>query len=126
MSKDSVKTFLDYFDEIEDPRSEKGKLYSVNEIFLVVISQWWESFMTQIQDQYRREQIQKSLNVYYDEQGDKGLKKTLSVEYRGNIKILPVIRIDPSALLLNHNKLATMSVFLSWLELYLKVPSKVI
>lgn len=37
MSKDSVKTFLDYFDEIEDPRSEKGKLYSVNEIFLVVI-----------------------------------------------------------------------------------------
>ena len=37
MSKDSAKTFLDYFDEIEDPRSEKGKLYSVSEIFLVVI-----------------------------------------------------------------------------------------
>ena len=37
MNKDSVKTFLDYFDEIEDPRSEKSKLYSVNEIFLVVI-----------------------------------------------------------------------------------------
>ncbi len=37
MSKESAKTFLDYFDEIEDPRSDKGKLYSVHEIFLVVI-----------------------------------------------------------------------------------------
>lgn len=37
MSKDLAETFLDYFDEIEDPRSEKGKLYSANEIFLVVI-----------------------------------------------------------------------------------------
>ncbi len=62
-----------------------------------------EIFMTQINDQYRREQIQKTLNVYHDEQSDKGLKKTLTVEYRGDIKILPVIRIDPSALLLNHN-----------------------
>ena len=26
MSNDSAETFLDYFDEIEDPRSEKGKL----------------------------------------------------------------------------------------------------
>jgi hypothetical protein len=59
--------------------------------------------MPEINDQYRRDQIEKSLQVYYDEQGDKGLKKTLSVEYRGHIKILPVIRIDPNALLLNHN-----------------------
>ena len=59
--------------------------------------------MPEINDQYRREQIEKSLQVFYDEQGDKGLKKTLSVEYRGHIKILPVIRIDPNALLLNHN-----------------------
>ncbi len=59
--------------------------------------------MPEINDQYRREQIEKSLQVYYDEQGGKGLKKTLSVEYRGHIKILPVIRIDPNVLLLNHN-----------------------
>lgn len=59
--------------------------------------------MHELNDQYRRDQIEKSLQVYYDEQGDKGLKKTLSVEYRGNTKILPVIRIDPNVLLLNHN-----------------------
>jgi hypothetical protein len=59
--------------------------------------------MTEINDQYRRDQIEKSLEVYYDEQGDRGLKKTLSVEYRGHVKILPVIRIDPNVLLLNHN-----------------------
>jgi hypothetical protein len=59
--------------------------------------------MPEINDQYRRDQIQKSLKVYYDEHEDKGLKKTLPVEYRGQIKILPVITIDPNALLLNHN-----------------------
>ncbi len=30
-------TFLDYFDEIEDPRCDKNKLYSVHEILLVAI-----------------------------------------------------------------------------------------
>ena len=59
--------------------------------------------MTEINDEYRRAQIQKSLIVYNDEQGDKGLKKTLQVEYRGQKKILPVITIDPKTLLLNHN-----------------------
>lgn len=37
MSKEDSTTFLDYFDEIEDPRSEKGKLYSVHEILLITI-----------------------------------------------------------------------------------------
>jgi hypothetical protein len=59
--------------------------------------------MPEINDEYRRAQIQKSLTVYNDEQGDRGLKKTLEVEYRGQKKILPVITIDPKALLLNHN-----------------------
>lgn len=36
MSKKST-TFLDYFEDIEDPRSEKNKLYSVHEILLVTI-----------------------------------------------------------------------------------------
>ena len=59
--------------------------------------------MPEINDEYRRAQIQRSLTVYSDEQGDKGLKKTLQVEYRGQKKILPVITIDPKTLLLNHN-----------------------
>jgi hypothetical protein len=59
--------------------------------------------MTEINDEYRRAQIQKSLAVYIDTQEDKGLKKTLQVEYRGQLKILPVITIDPKSLLLNHN-----------------------
>ena len=59
--------------------------------------------MPEINDEYRRAQIQKSINVYNDEQGDRGLKKTLQVEYRGQLKILPVITIDPKTLLLNHN-----------------------
>lgn len=58
--------------------------------------------MPEINNQYRKEQILKSLSVYHDEQ-DKGLKKTLTVEYRGSSHILPVIRIDPNVLLLNHN-----------------------
>ena len=45
--------------------------------------------MTEINDEYRRAQIQKSLIVYNDEQGDKGLKKTLQVEYRGQKKYYP-------------------------------------
>ena len=36
MSKEPT-TFLDYFDEIDDPRSDKGKLYSIHEILLVTI-----------------------------------------------------------------------------------------
>jgi predicted transposase YbfD/YdcC len=36
MSKESA-TFLDYFEDIEDPRSEKNKLYSAHEILLVTI-----------------------------------------------------------------------------------------
>lgn len=59
--------------------------------------------MSQTNDQLRRAQIQKSLSVYNDQNGDKGLKKTLQVEYRGQLKILPVITIDPKILLLNHN-----------------------
>jgi len=59
--------------------------------------------MTEINDEYRRAQIQKSLAVYSDVREDKGLKKTLQVEYRGQPKILPVITIDPKSLLLNHN-----------------------
>lgn len=58
--------------------------------------------MPEINNQYRKEQILKSLSVYHDEQ-ERGLKKTLTVEYRGSSHILPVIRIDPNALLLNHN-----------------------
>jgi hypothetical protein len=58
--------------------------------------------MPEVNNQYRKDQILKSLNVYYDEQ-EKGLKKTLPVEYRGSMHILPVIRIDPNVLLLNHN-----------------------
>jgi hypothetical protein len=59
--------------------------------------------MTEINNEYRRAQILRSLAVYSDAQEDKGLKKTLQVEYRGQSKILPVITIDPKSLLLNHN-----------------------
>jgi hypothetical protein len=62
-----------------------------------------ENIMKINNDQYRREQILRSLAVYSDETSDKGLKQTLTVEYRGNMKILPVITIDPKILLLNHN-----------------------
>jgi predicted transposase YbfD/YdcC len=37
MSKENTTTFLDYFDNIEDPRSDKGKLYSAHEILLITI-----------------------------------------------------------------------------------------
>jgi hypothetical protein len=30
-------TFLDYFEDMEDPRSEKNKLYSTHEILLISI-----------------------------------------------------------------------------------------
>ena len=37
MKRAETGTFLDYFEEIEDPRSDKNKLYSVHEILLVAI-----------------------------------------------------------------------------------------
>lgn len=51
MTKEN-KTFLDYFDEIEDPRSEKSLLYSVHEILLITIcglicgAESWRDFVT--------------------------------------------------------------------------------
>jgi hypothetical protein len=56
--------------------------------------------MTDISDKNRRDQIEKSLRDYREQQGT---KKTLTLEYRGEQKTLEVIRIDPNILLLNHN-----------------------
>lgn len=56
--------------------------------------------MTEITNNYRREQIAKLLAAYKESSGD---KRTLTIEYRGENKILEVIRIDPKALLLNPN-----------------------
>ena len=50
-------------------------------------------------DQYRREAIINSLRSY-EESGE---KRSLNIEYRGQDKVLPVIRIDPKLLLLNHD-----------------------
>ena len=59
--------------------------------------------MTEINGEHRRETIGKSLAVYHDKDGDKGLKKTLQIEYRGQNIVLPVISVDPTILLLNHH-----------------------
>ena len=56
--------------------------------------------MTEISDINRRGQIERSLNDYKEQ---KDVKKTLTLEYRGEQRTFPVIRIDPSVLLLNHN-----------------------
>ena len=37
MRKKNPEIFLDYFDDIEDPRSDRNKLYTINEILLVTI-----------------------------------------------------------------------------------------
>jgi predicted transposase YbfD/YdcC len=37
MQKEKIKAFIDYFDEIEDPRSSKNLLYPANEILLTVL-----------------------------------------------------------------------------------------
>lgn len=55
--------------------------------------------MTEINDKYRREQIEKLLKDYKD----RGATKTLTLEYRGQERTFEVIRIDPKILLLNHN-----------------------
>lgn len=55
--------------------------------------------MTEINDKYRRDQIQKSLDDYRERKG----VKTLTLEYRGEERTFEVIRIDPKILLLNHN-----------------------
>jgi hypothetical protein len=55
--------------------------------------------MTEISNNYRREQIAKILAAY-KESGD---RRTLPIEYRGETKLLEVIRIDPKVLLLNPN-----------------------
>jgi hypothetical protein len=55
--------------------------------------------MTEINDQYRREQIQKLLNDY----ADRKETKSSTLEYRGKERTFPVITIDPNVLLLNHN-----------------------
>ena len=55
--------------------------------------------MTEINDKYRRDQIQKSLDDYRERKAI----KTLTLEYRGEERTFEVIRIDPKILLLNHN-----------------------
>lgn len=55
--------------------------------------------MTKITDQYRSEQITKLLASYKES----GERKSLPIEYRGETKILEIIRIDPKVLLLNPN-----------------------
>lgn len=55
--------------------------------------------MTEISNKYRREQIAKILAAYKES----GERRTLPVEYRGETKLLEVIRIDPKVLLLNPN-----------------------
>ena len=37
MTKDILENFEDYFEEIEDPRIERSKLYPLKEILLVVL-----------------------------------------------------------------------------------------
>jgi hypothetical protein len=55
--------------------------------------------MTEISNKYRSEQIAKILAAYKES----GERRTLPVEYRGETKLLEVIRIDPKVLLLNPN-----------------------
>lgn len=55
--------------------------------------------MTEISNIYRREQIAKILAAYKES----GERRTLPIEYRGETKLLEVIRIDPKVLLLNPN-----------------------
>jgi hypothetical protein len=55
--------------------------------------------MTEISNQYRREQIAKLLASYKES----GERKSLPIEYRGETKVLEIIRIDPKVLLLNPN-----------------------
>lgn len=55
--------------------------------------------MTDITDHYRREQIAKLLASYKES----GERKSLPIEYRGETKVLEIIRIDPKTLLLNPN-----------------------
>ena len=59
--------------------------------------------MTEVNDQYRREKIKRFLSVFESEKTGGGLQRTLQVEYRGALKLLPVITIDPNTLVLNHN-----------------------
>ena len=52
MSQEVKGTFLDYFDDLDDPRSDKNKLYSIHEILLIVIcgmicgAESWRDFVT--------------------------------------------------------------------------------
>jgi hypothetical protein len=55
--------------------------------------------MPEINDKYRREQIEKLLKDYED----RNEKKSLTIEYRGKERTFPIITIDPNVLLLNHN-----------------------
>ena len=55
--------------------------------------------MPEINDRYRREQIEKLLKDYED----RNEKKSLTIEYRGKERTFPIITIDPNVLLLNHN-----------------------
>jgi ParB-like chromosome segregation protein Spo0J len=55
--------------------------------------------MTEINDKYRRQQIHKLLEDYTERKATKS--ETLT--YRGKERTFPVITIDPSVLLLNHN-----------------------
>jgi len=56
-------------------------------------------YMPEINDQYRRDLIEKSLNDYIERKAT----KSLTIEYLGEERTFPVIRIDPKVLLLNHN-----------------------
>ena len=55
--------------------------------------------MPEINDQYRRAQIDKLLSDYKE----RNANKTLTLEYRGEERYFEIIRIDPKVLLLNHN-----------------------
>ena len=55
--------------------------------------------MTEINDKYRREQVQKLLEDY----AERKATKSLTLEYRGKERTFPIITIDPNVLLLNHN-----------------------
>lgn len=52
MLQEGNGTFLDFFDDLDDPRSDKNKLYSIHEILLVVIcgmiceAESWRDFVT--------------------------------------------------------------------------------
>ena len=57
--------------------------------------------MSNITDQHRHDAIASSLAVYKDR--DEQKRKTLSIKYRGEEILVPVIRLDPKLLLLNHD-----------------------